>query len=83
MMNVDYKKRNLIRLVTIFVILIVLPAGSVFCQQPAFEQVDNPHGQHQEVFAVFTDRNLYIVGEKILFTLKSVLWLITMLIIKH
>ncbi|MCK5465119.1 MAG: hypothetical protein KAI95_18960, partial [Bacteroidales bacterium] len=68
MMNVDYKKRNLIRLVTIFVILTVLPAGSVFCQQPVPEQVDTPRGQHQEVFAVFTDRNLYIIGEKILFT---------------
>ncbi len=35
------------------------------------EQVDNSPGQHQEAFAVFTDRNLYIVGENILFTVYN------------
>ncbi len=68
MMNVDYINKNLIRLATFFIVLTALPAGLVLCQQADPEQVDNPPGQHQEVFAVFTDRNLYIVGEKILFT---------------
>lgn len=68
MMNVDYIYKYLIRLATIFVVLTSLPSGWAFCQQTAPEQVDHSPGQHQETFAVFTDRNLYIAGEKILFT---------------
>ena len=71
MMNVDNINRNLIRLLTIIVILAAFPAGLVLCQQAAPEQVDNSPGQHQEAFAVFTDRNLYIVGENILFTVYN------------
>lgn len=68
MKNIGYINRNLIRLATIFVVLITLPARFVVCQQAAPEQDDHSPGHHQETFAVFTDRNLYIAGEKILFT---------------
>jgi hypothetical protein len=71
MMNVDYINKNLIRLLTIIVILTAFPAGLVLCQQSAPEQSYSLAGQHKEAFTVFTDRNLYIVGEKILFTVYN------------
>jgi len=71
MMNVDYIYRHLIRLATILVVLASLPAGWAFCQQAAPEQVVHSGDQPQETFAVFTDRNFYIAGEMILFTVYN------------
>jgi len=71
MMNVNSMHKNLIRLLTIIVILTAFPTGLVFCQQSSPEQVDKTVDQHLEAFAVFTDRNLYIVGEDILFTVYN------------
>ena len=71
MMNVIYIKRDLILLVTLLVILSTLPAEEVFGQHTTAENLEDLPGRHNEVFALFTDRNMYIVGEKIYFSVYN------------
>lgn len=69
MMKADNIYRQLQRLLATFVMLTALSAGWGFCQQAAPGQFNISTEEHQETYTVFTDRNLYIVGEKILFTI--------------
>lgn len=63
--------RRFLRLITTFVILTSSMGGLVYGQQPDPGESDMSPKEHQESFAIFTDRDLYIVGEKILFTVYN------------
>ena len=64
----EYIKGIFLLTSVLLVVLTLLPSRCVYGQQRMTGNLAGLQGQHAEKFAVFTDRNLYVVGEKILFS---------------